>query len=60
MGVALGGSGLTPPEHLADEVEAVAARYGDRGEEMPRGRFDDAVGGGIFVRQCSPIFGLLG
>ena len=24
------------PEHLADEVEAVAARYGDRGEAVPK------------------------
>jgi hypothetical protein len=34
MGVALGGSGLTMPEHLADEGEAVAARYGDRGKAV--------------------------
>jgi hypothetical protein len=36
MGVALGGSGLTMPEHLADEIEAVAARHGDRGEAVPK------------------------
>jgi hypothetical protein len=36
MGVALGGSGLTMPEHLANEVEAVAARHGDRGEAVPK------------------------
>jgi len=29
MGVTLGGWGLTMPEHLANEVEAVAARHGD-------------------------------
>jgi hypothetical protein len=36
MGVPLGGWGLTMSEHLADEVEAVAARYGDRGEAVPK------------------------
>ena len=34
MGVALGGWGLTMPEHLADKIEAVAARHGDRGEAV--------------------------
>jgi hypothetical protein len=32
MGIALGGSGLTMPEDLADEVEAVAVSGGDRGD----------------------------
>ena len=36
MGVTLGGSGLTMPGYLADEVEAVAARDGDRGEAVPK------------------------
>ena len=36
MGVALGGSGLTMPEYVADEVKAVAARYSDRGEAVPK------------------------
>jgi hypothetical protein len=36
MGIALGSLGLTMPEHLADEVEAVVARYGDRGEAVPK------------------------
>jgi hypothetical protein len=36
MGVALGGSGLTMAEHLANEIEAVAAGYGDRGEAVPK------------------------
>ena len=36
MGIALGGSGLTMAKYLADEVEAVAAGYGDRGEAVPK------------------------
>ena len=36
MGVPLGGWGLTMPEHLAEEVAAVAAGYGDRGEAVPK------------------------
>ena len=36
VSVALGGSGLTMPKYLADEVEAVAAGYGDRGEAVPK------------------------
>ena len=36
MGVALGGSELAMPKYLADEVEAVAARYGDRGKAVPK------------------------
>jgi len=36
-GVAVGGSGLAMPEHLADEIEAVAAQYGDRREAVRAG-----------------------
>jgi hypothetical protein len=36
MGIALGGSGLPMLKHLADEIEAVAARDGDRGEAVPK------------------------
>jgi len=36
MGVALGGSGLRLPEHLADEIETISARLGDRGEAVPK------------------------
>jgi hypothetical protein len=34
--VPLGGAGLAVPEHLADEVVAVAARHGDGGEAVPK------------------------
>jgi hypothetical protein len=36
MGIALSASGLTMPKYLADEVEAAAAGYGDRGEAVPK------------------------
>jgi hypothetical protein len=36
MGIALGGSGLAMPEHLADEIQTSPARYGDRGEAVPK------------------------
>jgi hypothetical protein len=51
--VALGGSGSAMPEDLADAVEAVAARHGDRGEEIPRRRFDGLPRG---KHICSPMF----
>jgi hypothetical protein len=37
MSVPLGGAGLAVPDYLADEIEAVAARHGDRGEAVPKG-----------------------
>jgi len=36
MGVVLGSSGLTMAEHLANEIEAVAAGYVDRGEAVSK------------------------
>jgi hypothetical protein len=36
MGVAFGGSGLTMPEHLANEIEAVTTGHGDRGDAVPK------------------------
>jgi hypothetical protein len=54
MRVPLGGAGLAVPEHLADEIEAVAARHGNRGEAVPKvmnadiaepGRTPDALPG---------------
>ena len=30
------GSGLTMPKHLTNEIEAVAAGHGDRGEAVPK------------------------
>jgi hypothetical protein len=46
MGIALGGSGLTVPEHLANEIKAVAARDGDRGEAVPKVMNADIVESG--------------
>src|SRR5229473_828007 len=36
MRVALGRAGLLVPEHLADQVQAIAASHGDRREAMPK------------------------
>jgi hypothetical protein len=47
MGVALGGSGLTMAEHLADEVKAVTAGNGDRGETVPKVMNADIVEPGL-------------
>ncbi len=56
MGIALGGSGLTMPEHLANDIEAVAAGYGDRGEAVPKVMNADIVESG---RRPDALPGLL-
>jgi hypothetical protein len=38
MCIPLGGSELTMPEHFANEIQAIAARDGDRGESYGEGR----------------------
>jgi hypothetical protein len=52
MGVALGGSGLTMPEHLADKIEAVARLTGDRGGSVPKVMNADIVEPGAPRTRC--------